>query len=607
MKDIWHVPPTDPVELQRAIELLATDITVFARNVFAIMGWDKVAPLSAIEEDVIQYAADGTHGKTRIVLASRGIGKTHMIGGVLVPFRLFTDPNRKVVTVSRSEGHAINLLSLCKKVIASCWFLSHMRAREHQKDNLTEYEVADSTDAMQPSIMALGIGGHLAGKRAHTVIADDIEDVNNTLTREARDRLENNTKEFTAWLYPNPAEGPACEIIYIGTFQHLEDSIYLRLHKSGADIRCWPVRYPLPNEKPFRLAPMMAERMARGEARPGEPAMPLRFGIADIAKRESEGHIWFQMQYMLSVQIPDADSYELRLCDLIVMPLDRQYVPTPITWALRDHNGGTDCDVPVMLSGPHDRLLRPAMLGSTLVPYSGTKATIDIAGDTARDQMALCVMSMASGMFFCRYLQGVEAAKGGGHLAPDGKWMDGAHDVVAKLCREHGVQALYYEKNADPTGAWGQLMQAAILRHVVKPGENPMYPDGWSCSLYPIHAVGQKEVRIIDSLRSIVGTHRLVVDESVVRPTKQQGDKQFQRQFARIKRERGCLDNDDLVDALSMAVKVWTEANLSLTKDPIKATEDAMNRRIDDMKAKIKQGVDRMLGRREQPVGWTRR
>jgi hypothetical protein len=606
MNDIWYEPPSDKAELARAIELLATDISVFARNVFAIMGWDQVAPLSDIEEDIIRYAESGSD-KTRIVLASRGIGKTHMIGGVLVPFRLFTDPNRKIVTVSRSEGHAINLLSLCKKVIASCWFLHHMRSLEHQKDNLTEYEVADSTDAMQPSIMALGIGGHLAGKRAHTVIADDIEDVNNTLTREARDRLENNTKEFKAWLYPDPANGPPCEIIYIGTFQHLEDSIYLRLHRNGAGIRCWPIRYPQANETTFRLAPLMAERLAKGVARPGEPAMPARFNIEDIAKREAEGHVWFQMQYMLSVQIPDADSYELRLCDLIVMPLDRQYVPTPITWALRDHNGGTDCDVPVMLSGPHDRLLRPAMLGSTLVPYNGTKATVDIAGDTSRDQIALCVMSMASGMFFCRHLQGVEAPKGGGRMTPEGGWEDGVHDIIAKTCRDHGVQALYYERNADPTGTWGQLMQAAVLRHSVKPGENPLYPDGWSCSVYPIHAVGQKEVRIIQSLRSVVGSHRLVVDESVVRPTKHAPDKQFQRQFARIKQERGCLDHDDLVDSLSMAVKVWTEANLSLTKDPMKASEDAMNRRIDEMKAKIKRGVDAMLGRKTQSATWARR
>jgi hypothetical protein len=335
--------------------------------------------------------------------------------------------------------------------------------------------------------------------------------------------------------------------------------------------------------------------------------MPARFNIEDIAKREAEGHVWFQMQYMLSVQIPDADSYELRLCDLIVMPLDRQYVPTPITWALRDHNGGTDCDVPVMLSGPHDRLLRPAMLGSTLVPYNGTKATVDIAGDTSRDQIALCVMSMASGMFFCRHLQGVEAPKGGGRMTPEGGWEDGVHDIIAKTCRDHGVQALYYERNADPTGTWGQLMQAAVLRHSVKPGENPLYPDGWSCSVYPIHAVGQKEVRIIQSLRSVVGSHRLVVDESVVRPTKHAPDKQFQRQFARIKQERGCLDHDDLVDSLSMAVKVWTEANLSLTKDPMKASEDAMNRRIDEMKAKIKRGMDAMLGRKTQPATWARR
>lgn len=458
---------------------------------------------------------------------------------------------------------------------------------------------------MVPSISSVGIGGHLSGRRAHMVLADDIEDPNNILTREARDRLEDNTKEFRAWLYDSKNSDIQPEIVYVCTFHHLEDSLYVRLAKKpGVNIRCWPIRYPLPHEKPYRLAPMMQERLDKGLARPGEPSCPLRFGIEQIAEREAEGHVWFQMQYMLSIQIPDADSYELRLCDLIVLPLDRQFVPSQITWGMRDNNGGTDCSVPCLLGGPHDRLLRPAMIGQTMVPYQGTKAVVDIAGNSSRDEMALCVMSMASGQFFCRYLQGVEAPKGSGYMDADGSWIDGPHDVIAKTCREYGANTLFYESNADPSGAWAQLMQAAIKRHSIRPGENPLFPDGWGCSLLPIHSVKRKEDRIIDTLRGVVGSHRLVVDESVVAPNKHGTAKQFQYQFARIKRERNSLDHDDRVDALSMAVKVWTESNLSLTKDPQRAIQDGVDARINQMKAKIQAGVDAMHGVVRREPSW---
>ena len=600
----WLEAPSDPQELARAIELLASDITVFARNVFAIMGWERAAPLSDIEEDILRYADDPESGQTRIVAAFRGIGKTHLIGGVLVPRRLFINPDRKIVLVSRSQEHAEALLSLFKKVVDACWFLQHLKAEDGQKDNLTRYEVGGSANSMQPSLLAIGIGGHLSGKRAHTVIVDDIEDVNNTLTREARDRLESNAREFKAWLYPDEQTDEPAEVIILCTFQHLEDSVYVRMVKRGSSIRCWPVRYPLPTENTFRLAPLMRERLDKGLAMPGEPSCPLRFGIEKIAELEAEGHVWFQMQYMLSIQIPDADSYELRLCDLIVLPLDRQFVPSQITWGMRDNNGGTDCSVPCLLGGPHDRLLRPAMIGQTMVPYQGTKAVVDIAGNSSRDEMALCIMSMASGQFFCRYLQGVEAPKGSGYMDADGSWIDGPHDVIAKTCREYGANTLFYESNADPSGAWAQLMQAAIKRHSIKSGENPLFPDGWGCSLLPIHSVKRKEDRIIDTLRGVVGSHRLVVDESVVAPNKHGTAKQFQYQFARIKRERNSLDHDDRVDALSMAVKVWTESNLSLTKDPQRAIQDGVDARINQMKAKIQAGVDAMHGVVRREPSW---
>jgi hypothetical protein len=77
--------------------------------------------------------------------------------------------------------------------------------------------------------------------------------------------------------------------------------------------------------------------------------------------------------------------------------------------------------------------------------------------------------------------------------------------------------------------------------------------------------VGQKELRILDVLEPIVGSHRLVVDRRVIEEDAPllQNEKtkaySFVYQFTRMWRERGALAHEDRLEAVAMACEYFSE------------------------------------------------
>lgn len=604
-KDIWLEPPSDPAEFDRAIEKLSTSPLAFVRNVFAIMepaGWK---PMDVIEEDIVSYAFDSSHGRTRQVLAFRGVGKSHLITAVLGCYRLFRHPTHRIIIRSKNDDEATNNLRLMRVVLAACWFLAHLAPETNQTDNTHEFDVRGSIPGKQHTCIALTIGGMLSGMRAHTIIDDDVEDDNNVVTRDARERLYAQWSAAIAWLYSDKDnDGPdPVEHVIIGTYKDEEDSLYTRNADEGVPTRAWPVRYPKSDESVPYLAPLMKDRLAARLALPGEPSVPHRFPIEEIAKREVR-KTYFRREYMLIAGKGQRQRCPLVLSDLLVMPLHRDQTPTPIMWGERDANGAsTAMPLPTM-----DRdgacLRRPAFVGQALVPYTSTKAGIDPAG-RGDDMMGLAIVSQASNMFFLKHIDGLEGSSAAGHRTGTGEYVTGVYDIIATRLRDHMCREAYFEVNIDSTGAWENMMQAALKRHRLEPNEHPLFPDGWTCALTPIRNTGVKEFRIVDTVEPIVSSHRLVVDPSCVaiRGLEDVQD-EFQFQFSRIRRERRCLKEDGMLDALAIVLNAWVGSTSVLRLDDREAQDKAIDRRIAEMKAKYEDAIARSRGEKPRKPNW---
>lgn len=603
-KDIWLLPPDDPAEFERAIQVLSTNPLAFVRNVFAVMepaGWK---PTGDVEEDIASYAFDHSQGRTRQILAFRGVGKSHLITATVGCFRLMRDPQRKVIIRSKNDDEATGNLRLMKVVINSCWFLEHLKSSLGQTDNTHEMDVGPAIPGKQPSCIAMTIGGMLSGKRAHTIIDDDIEDDNNVVTREARDRLHAQYTAAVAWLYPDePNLADPVEHIIIGTYKDEEDSIYVRNANDGVPTRAWPIRYPKADETVPFLAPMMVERLRTRAALPGEPAVPHRFPIDEIAKREAR-RTYFRREFMLIAGKGQRARCPLILSDLVVMPLHRDQTPTPIMWGERDANGSSTAMAMETMDRDGACIRRPAFVGQVIVPYAATKAGIDPAG-RGDDRIGLAIVSQASNMFFLKHIDGLEGSSSAGHRDATGEYVTGVYDIIATRLRDHMVREAYFEVNIDSTGAWESLMQAAIRRARLEPGQNPLFPEGWTCALLPIRNTGVKEHRIVDTLEPIVSSHRLVVDPSCV-AVRGYADlyDEFQFQFSRIRRERRCLTEDGMLDALAIVLNAWVGSSSMLKLDDKEANDKAIGRRISETQKKYDKAMARIRGEKHQDPNW---
>lgn len=542
---------------------LFDDFDFFIEELWRDRNLHKVAPLGDVERDIADYAANGP--RYRGILASRGLGKTHIVTASLTCYRLLRDPNRKILIVSKSETEAKKTLKLIRDWLRMVPFLKHLEPQSaNKRDGANRLDVEPAKEDRQPSVTAIGIDGQLEGNRAHTIIPDDTETHTNTKTRDARDMLAARLGEFKSILYPDrPYEdgGPidSTEVVVVGTYHH-EESVYKKLPDRGYEFRTWPIAYPAADEETLNLAPMLAERLKSGKVKPGDPTMPHRFGVGELNVRRAEGRTYWGMQYMLLSNLGDALRYPLRLSDLIVMALNRDMAPAQVVWGERDHNGTTEVPDIQNLGFLGDKIQRPAFISKDWLPYTGTKAGLDPAGRGA-DKTGLAIVSHLNGMLFLKCLKGLP-----------GGMSDEAIDEQILLLRKHNAREVYIERNIDAFGAFEETFRSRLPKFFIQPGADRNYPEGWRCVVDVKHAKGQKEVRIIETVEPVTSTHRLVVDPSCLRPCEAQMQDEFQYQFTRLTRERNCLAEDGKMDALEIAVDAWLH---TLSQDPQAAYDRA--------------------------------
>ena len=125
-------------------------------------------------------------------------------------------------------------------------------------------------------------------------------------------------------------------------------------------------------------------------------------------------------------------------------------------------------------------------------------------------------------------------------------------DKIAIDARDYYVQDIVIETNFGGDMLI-QLLQPRLAKLFLKPGDNPDYPNGWSCYVSGVHHSTMKEARIIDTIEAVANQHRIIVDPSVAQ------HQQLWVQFTQMQRVRGCLEFDDYVDSLAGTVEQFRD------------------------------------------------
>lgn len=536
---------------------LATDFRNFLYVVWKHLNLPDPTP---VQYDIARYMQHGPRRK--MIMAFRGVGKS-WIYAAFVCWRLYCDPQYKIMVVSASKPLADSFSTFVKRLIAEMPVLQHLQPRANQRDSNVVFDVGPTQASKDPSVKSVGITGQLTGSRADEILADDIESLNNSATQQARENLKELIKEFDAILKPGGV------ITYLGTPQS-EDSIYNHLPERGYTIRVWPARIPENVEKyKGRLAPYIIGLINKG-AKVWQPVDPKRFDNIDLLEREaSYGRSGFAMQFMLDTELGDAERYPLKLSDLIVMSIDKDLGPSKVVWAAEPDRMYDSLPL-VGMTG--DRWYRPMWVSDTMAEFTGCVMSIDPSG-RGKDETGYAIGKMLHGQIFVPAAGGLR-----------GGYEDSVLEKLALLAKEHQAKRIIIEANFGD-GMFTKLFTPWLAKV------------GYPCTVEEVKHSQQKEKRIIDTLEPVMNQHRLIVDPKVVMEDAKayEEDKHYGLffQMTRITRDKGALIHDDRLDALAIMVAYWVEA---MARDVDKAAADHRQKL---MEMELRKMVNHAMGQKD--------
>jgi hypothetical protein len=497
-----------------------------------------------MQMDIARYVAKGP--LYAMVQAQRGEAKTTITGCYAV-WTIIQDPKSRVLIFSAGTPLAKQISTWCICIINGMGILEPLRPDKSNPGTRTSVEAFDIHHDLKgadksPSIACLGISSNMQGYRADLLIGDDIESAKNSMTQTMRENLRQLTRDFTSI-------NQSGKILYLGTPQSV-DSIYNDLPARGFTVRIWPGRFPTEEEEANyggHLAPMIVKAMTADpslrtgygmDGDRGAATDPLMMSEEILVKKErDQGKAYFNLQFMLDTALTDADRFPLKLKHIPFYSLDREDAPTKYTWT-----NDPDFILPRAVGSPiTDKLFMPAKTADTYLPYTYKVLAVDPAGGGQNgDETGCAVLYALNGMLFGMEVTGI----------PGGTEPSKLQQIVA-LAKKWEVTNILVEKNFGH-GAYATALAAAFMHADYKVGIEEV----WS--------TGQKELRIIDALEPVIGSHRLILNSSIpdedvlstnkysteVRPTYQ-----LLHQMKFLTRERGSLIHDDRVEALAMAVR----------------------------------------------------
>lgn len=501
------------------IDAAKKDFRIFVYIVWRSLGLPEPTP---IQYDIAKSLM--CPPKDRFIIEGfRGVAKSYLTCAYCV-WKLWKDPQIKVLIVSASKDRADANAVFIKRIINMLDFLEEMKPTEGQRDTQNLFDVGLAVPDISPSVKSVGITGQITGSRADLLIADDVEVVNNSGTQVQRDHLAESVKEFDSVLKPNG------QILYLGTPQN-EMSLYNELQNRGYACRIWPVEYPEDTAVyGDKLAPFIQEG-CRHHA--GEPTDPQRFDSVEIAKRKlSYGKAGFALQFMLNTNLSDAEKYPLKVQDLMVSDLDMNEASLKWGWCSEPSKRLMDI-ASVALKG--DYFYSPLSRSEEVARYTGGVLAIDPSG-RGKDETAYAVVKYLNGYLFVMEVGGYRTG-----------YSDQTLETLARKAKFWGVTGVVYESNFGD-GMFGQLL---------KPVFNRIYP----VAIDEVRNTAQKELRIIDTLEPVMMRHKLIFNKSVINDDYQVYgiDPAYSLiyQMTRLTSERGALAHDDRLDALAMAVTYW--------------------------------------------------
>jgi hypothetical protein len=269
---------------------------------------------------------------------------------------------------------------------------------------------------------------------------------------------------------------------------------------------------------------------------------------------------------MLDTSLSDAEWYPLKLHDLIVFSTNSEKAPRTVQWGPDTGRGNIIKDIPnVGFSG--DYLLRPLFIDAEWVSYDQIMLYVDPAG-RGKDETAWAVIAQLNGLLYLLSVGGVIGDPAS------------AMKLIALDCKKWRTKEVIVEPNY---GGLMWIMAFQPILEAVYPGKCSVKESEW--------AKGQKEVRIIDTMEPVLTSHRLIVNEAILREDLKTDDRSYSLmyQLTHITRERGALTHDDRLDALaggiayymaSMAADVKSSAAQQKAAEEealIEAFEDSLN------------------------------
>lgn len=516
---------------------LREDFRQFLAALWKFLGLPAPTP---VQYDIAYHLQ---HGPTRdIIQAFRGAGKSWITAGYVL-WLLYCNPQLLILVVSASGGRAAKFTRFCLDIIMRWELLAHLRPKPHQRQSTLGFDVgpADDNPDQNPSMEAKGITGQITGGRADVIIADDIEIPRNSDTEVKREKLREQIREFDAIIKPGG------QVKYLGTPQS-ESSIYTTLRERGYSTTIWPILFPTPKQIDSiygtLIAPSIVASSEAYEHLQGTSVEPNRFDEEDLAARKlSYGSLGFALQFLLDTSAGDANKFPLKLRDLIVMDCsDPEVGPERCVWASSKEYVISDLGH-YGLEG--DRLHSPAFLSKEYVRWQESCMYIDPSGK-GKDETSYAIVKYLNGRLFVTAFGGIK----GGYEEP-------VLEEIGRLSKLHKVQTIMVEDN------FGQGMFAQLLKPHV------------TANLDTDRVTVQKERRIISSLEPVISSHRLVIDRSAMERDHQVFDASDGRaeavgeeraryysltyQMSRVTFDRGCLAQDDRLDALAGAVRFFTE------------------------------------------------
>lgn len=334
-------------------------------------------------------------------------------------------------------------------------------------------------------------------------------------------------------------------------------------------MRIWPGRFPSLDEQERYgeyLAPSIVERCQTLEGQGlmcrtgkgldgtrGWSADPQRYDEQTLIEKElDQGPEGFQLQYMLDTSLADEIRMQLKLKDLIVGEFTHERVPEQISWAA-DERFKLKFEAHKFAILKPDLYL-PASMDGGWQPLQQMTMFVDPAGNGGDE------LSYAVGGVLGPYI----------HVVSIGGWKGGfAEDNLEKcvcLAEELGVKIIYVEKNMG-AGAVGQLFRNWMNKIDEKTGKKRCTGIG----VEDRQKNGQKEKRIVDTLRPVMQRHRLIFHRRALDddfkllaqyPADQRNIRSVFHQIHNITTDRGSLQKDDRIDALEGLVRELTPALL---------------------------------------------